>query len=108
MDVDATDRFQPASIDVEKARGVTVTFLDGYVASFTVEQLRVSCPCANCRDQRAAGSEVWPTATSPTPLCIEDVRTVGAWGLGFLWNDGHDTGIFPFELLRRWQESESG
>lgn len=81
-----------------------MTFLDGYEAFFAAEDLRTTCPCATCRDIRDAGGVAWPTPSSPLPLRIEDVRTVGAWGLGFLWNDGHDTGIFPFELLRRWSD----
>jgi DUF971 family protein len=38
------------------------------------------------------------------PLRIESARLHGAWGLVVAWNDGHATGIFPFESLRRWDE----
>jgi DUF971 family protein len=41
------------------------------------------------------------------PLRIEDANLHGAWGLLIAWNDGHATGIFPFESLRRWDESGS-
>lgn len=83
---------------------MTLTFGDGFVASFTPVELRASCPCAVCRDRRDAGDDVWPPAGGGEALAVVDVRLVGGWGLGFLWSDGHDTGIFPFELLRRWRE----
>lgn len=101
-----TDRYQPVSIDVEKERAVTLTFGDGFVASLPIEELRASCPCAVCRDRRSGGEEAWSAGDHAEPLVIRDVRLVGGWGLGFLWSDGHDTGIFPFELLRRWREDE--
>ena len=43
----------------------------------------------------------------PDPLRITNAELHGAWGLTIEWNDGHATGIFPFELLRRWRDGES-
>ena len=47
---------------------------------------------------------VWPRPGAPEPLRIDDARLHGAWALNVTWNDGHATGIFPFEALRRWHE----
>ena len=99
------DRLEPSQIDVVRDECVTITFADGYVARFDLVPLRVGCPCATCRAQRERGEAVWPRAGSPEPLRVEDARLHGAWGLAITWNDGHATGIFPFELLRRWHES---
>ena len=35
-----------------------------------------------------------------------DANLHGVWGLVITWNDGHATGIYPFETLRRWSEGE--
>jgi DUF971 family protein len=99
------DRYEPVQIDVERGKGVTVTYVDGYVVGFDLLTLRAGCPCAACRALRDEGEEVWPRPDSPRPLRIEDARRHGAWGLAITWNDGHATGIFPFELLRRWHEA---
>jgi DUF971 family protein len=96
---------EPARIDVVRDESVTLTFGDGYVARFDLHALRQGCPCATCRGQRDRGETVWPRPGSPEPLRIEDARLHGAWGLAITWNDGHATGIFPFELLRRWHEA---
>ena len=42
------------------------------------------------------------------PLRIDGANLHGAWGLAITWNDGHTTGIFPFESLRRWDEDGGG
>lgn len=101
------DRDEPASIDVVRDEGVTLTFVDGYVARFDLVTLRLGCPCATCRGLRDRGEAAWPRPGSPTPLRIDDARLNGAWGLSITWNDGHSTGIYPFDALRRWHEGRA-
>jgi DUF971 family protein len=94
----------PASIDVDRERGVTVTWADGRVARFGLEELRVRCPCADCRGRRERSLPVWPLPSSPQPLRIVDAQLVGGWGLSLAWNDGHSTGIFSWTLLHAWPD----
>jgi DUF971 family protein len=102
------ERYEPAAIDVRRDEGVTLTFVDGYVAELDLLALRQGCPCAACRGLRDRGELAWPRPGSPTPLRIEDAALHGAWALTFQWNDGHSTGIYPFESLRRWHEGHPG
>lgn len=102
------DRFEVADVVVERGRGLTVTFEDGYVADFDLMRLRLWCPCASCRSLGERGEEVWPRPDSPIPLSITDAALHGAWGLVITWNDGHSTGIYPFEQLRLWSERPPG
>ena len=95
---------QVTDIDVRRNEGVAVTYDDGYVASFDLEELRVNCPCAECRGLRERGGTVWPRTPSPQPLHIEHAELVGNWGITFDWNDGHGTGIFTWDVLRNWSE----
>lgn len=101
------ERHQPVSIDISKDTDVRVTYPDGYVAQFDLLTLRKGCPCATCRNIRERGGESWPGPNSPGPLRVERAELHGAWGLNISWNDGHATGIYPFELLRRWHETQS-
>ncbi|HLM64922.1 MAG TPA: DUF971 domain-containing protein [Acidimicrobiales bacterium] len=98
------ERFEPKAIDVRRDEGVTITFLDGEVAAFDLVTLRKGCPCATCRGLRDRGEQAWPRPGSPAELRIDHADFHGAWGLVFEWNDGHGTGIYPFESLRRWHE----
>jgi len=101
------ERYEPAKIDVDRETGVTLTYLDGLVAQFDLLALRQGCPCAACRALRDQGEPAWPRPGSPTPLRIESAALHGAWGLAITWNDGHATGIFPFDALRRWHEGST-
>lgn len=105
MKVDAS--FEPVDVDVKRDLGLSVTFVDGYVARFEVAELRLNCPGATCRNLRDRDEDVWPRPGSPTPLRIADAELHGAWGIRITWNDTHATGIYPFEELRRWSESRS-
>jgi DUF971 family protein len=98
------DRYELVDLDIDRETGVTARFADGYTATFELTELRVGCPCATCRDLRDRGDTSWPRPGSPTPLVIDDARLHGAWGVNITWNDGHSTGIYTFEGLRRWSE----
>ena len=95
-------RTSPTAVDVERASGVEITFGDGFVVAFDLPTLRLHCPCAGCRTDREQGRDCWPKPNSPIPLAIDDAELVGAWALRIVWNDGHGTGVFPWELLRAW------
>jgi DUF971 family protein len=89
----------PVAVDVDRERGLTLTWADGTTSRFDLEELRRGCPCAECRSLRDRGEEAWPRPSSPMPLRIVDAELVGAWAIGFTWNDGHRTGIYSWELL---------
>jgi DUF971 family protein len=100
------DDVDVANITVDRASHVEVTFTDDKVCRFELEELRKACPCAACRGARDHGQVSWPPPGRPAPeLAITDAQLVGAYGLGVLWSDGHSTGIYPFQSLRRWCEA---
>lgn len=103
-DGEVEQQYEPETIDVARDEGVTIRFADGHVVQFDLATLRRGCPCATCRGLRDRGQPAWPRPNSPTPLRVEHAELHGAWGLVFTWNDGHATGIYPFESLRRWHE----
>jgi DUF971 family protein len=96
------EAIEVADVTVDRDQGMTITFADGRECTFGLEELRLACPCAGCRAARDKGEPPWPTARSPLPLGIVDAELVGAWGISLTWNDGHATGIYPWDSLRRW------
>ena len=92
-------------ITVKRDEYVEVVFGDGRSCRFELLELRLNCPCATCRGMRDEGIDPWPAPASPRPLRVEGAQLVGAWGLGLAWNDGHGTGIYPWDALRRWCEA---
>ena len=102
MQQPARGEIEPAKITVEKEVGLQLVWPDGATADFDLMTLRLRCPCAECQEYVARGETVWPRPASPQPLRITDAELHGAWGLGLTWNDGHSTGIYSYELLRKW------
>ena len=101
------DRYEAVDLTVERTRGLSVTFADGHLAEIDLMRLRLSCPCAACRSLRERGEAPWPQHSHPDRLSINDAQLHGAWGLNVTWSDGHSTGIYSFELLRKLSETEN-
>jgi DUF971 family protein len=93
---------EPVTIDVDRDHGVTIEWQDDHGSRFDLDELRINCQCAECRGLRQRGMAVWPRPGAPSPLRIESADLVGAYGIHFVWNDGHRTGIYPWEILRAW------
>ncbi len=87
---------EPERITVGR-ESVTVEWDDGVSTTISGPRLRSACPCAECREDRAA-------ATSPIQLAnrseISDGRLIGGYALGFTFADGHSDGIYPYGQLR--------
>ena len=92
----------PLDVSVEREHGVTLTWADGTVSTYGLEELRVNCPCAACRSLRDRGQPAWIARAGGPPLRILDAELVGGWGLGLTWSDGHTTGIYHWVILRVW------
>ncbi len=99
---DAAEPIEIATIDVERERALVLKWSDGVAAEFAIQELRISCPCAECRSRRERGEPAWRPNLLAPPLAIRDAELVGAWGISFTWSDGHSTGIYAWDALRRW------
>lgn len=94
------------SIEVDRpGMELRLAWDDDFSGAIALVAVRLACPCAGCRGTRGAGDVVWPGRSAPQPLEVVHAELVGAWGMRFEWNDGHEGGIYPFETLRRWSES---
>ena len=77
-----------------------ITWGDGHESTYPGGWLRFICPCAGCRGH--APGEVPPP---PWDRC-KDVRCtcaegVGNYALRLVLSDGHDSGVYSFDRLRR-------
>lgn len=73
---------------------------DGHVSTYEPWRLRLACPCAGCVDEMTGERMLTPAMVSEDVYPLE-IRYVGSYALRFHWSDGHDTGIYPFDYLRR-------
>ncbi len=97
---DASDT-EVVAVDVDRRTGVTITWDDGLVARFALDELRAACPCAGCRGERERPRNLL-RITPVEAEQLRDAELVGAWGISFRWADGHEAGIYPWDALRAW------
>jgi DUF971 family protein len=73
---------------------------DGHVSSYATWYLRENCPCASCVEE-LTGRRMIVQGSIPGNLERTDVHPIGNYALGFTFSDGHYTGIYTFDFLRR-------
>jgi DUF971 family protein len=81
-----------------------ITWRDGRQQRWEAAFLRTQCQCAACKAHRRQSGEA--LKASPA-LRITDIRMVGAYGVQFIFSDGHDRGIFPWTYLHELAERPS-
>lgn len=72
----------------------------GHRALFAARALRLACPCAECVEEMS-GRPLLDPARVPADVRPLELSLVGSYGIRVRWSDGHGTGIFTFERLRR-------
>jgi ATP-binding protein involved in chromosome partitioning len=100
----AEPRHTPLEIgpDEEGSR-LRIRWQDGDVSTYLPRDLRLACPCAGCVDEMT-GRRVLAPASIPADVYPLAIHYVGRYALQLIWSDGHQTGIYPFEYLRRLAE----
>lgn len=83
---------------------LAVKWEDGGESFIPLETLRRACPCAGCKGEMDIMGNVYRAPDKPYgPASFELVRVgmVGGYALQPLWGDGHGTGLYSYEYLRR-------
>ena len=106
------DARTPLKIRVKKTEGtgVEVDWKDGHRSRWSFAWLRNACPCATCHEEREKDGRA-PGVAKPKPQALLamyeapprplEATPVGNYALRFKWNDGHQSGIYSWEYLRR-------
>jgi DUF971 family protein len=87
---------EPVEIRHERAaRRVVVTWEDGHESLFPIDYLRSWCPCAMCQGHAPQAKYLDLHGQQ-----LVHVEGVGNYAVSLTWQDGHNTGIYSFRLLR--------
>ncbi len=97
---------QPAEIELKRGKELRIRWKSGESTTIPLADLRRACPCALCRDERERGAvsgTMLPTVRSPAEqqrqADVERAELVGQYALRIIWQDGHDTGMYDYDLL---------
>ena len=90
----------PKLIGRKAARGDFLIQWDaGHEGIYSARMLRLACPCAACREEMS-GRPLLDPARVPEDIDGVSVQLVGQYGIRIDWSDGHNTGIYTYQLLR--------
>ncbi len=77
---------------------LTILWDDGHESLYFADHLRKNCPCADCENRREKlGDKAFPFLKD---IKIDSYEMQGRYAVGFTFSDGHNTGIYRYELLR--------
>ncbi|HVE57413.1 MAG TPA: DUF971 domain-containing protein [Pyrinomonadaceae bacterium] len=94
---------EPTQIIEENDRELSITWTDDAETRYNAAELRRNCPCASCVNEWT-GEKILNVSSIPDDLTITSTSVVGRYALNFHFSDGHNTGIFTFQFLRKLSE----
>jgi DUF971 family protein len=101
----STSRLQPIELKKLGEERLQIAWSTGQIGTITWLKLREACPCALCAEERSRPPNplrVLKESEIPRgPLKAIAVTPVGRYAYKITWSDGHDTGLFTFDLLHR-------
>ena len=99
----------PEHIAISKSKGIEIDWKGGHHSSYSAAFLRDECPCATCTGAHGTAPQKTNfTSAQPDPFKMYkpapkmlSVEPVGSYALKIFWNDGHSSGIYSWDYLRR-------
>jgi DUF971 family protein len=99
--------WKPKAIRASRSRAVLeINWEDGHQSVYPLRGLRAACPCAECRGGHAGMSATGSPDMLELPMVesrsaeLTGMERVGNYALQLTWKDGHNYGIYTWELLR--------
>ena len=101
---------EPRSIAISKSKGIRIDWGDGHHSEYSLGYLRDECPCATCTGAHGTAPQKTnysaPQPASPfqmyqPTLRMIRVEEVGSYAIQIQWSDGHGSGIYSFDHLRK-------
>ena len=83
---------------------LAVKWDDGSEIFVRLETLRRCCPCAGCKGEVDIMGNLYKNPDKPlSPQALKLVRitNVGGYALQPVWGDGHSSGLFSFDYLKK-------
>ena len=86
------------------SKELAIKWDDGKESFIPLEVLRRCCPCAGCKGETDVLGNVYKNPGKPlAPAAFQLIRLVqvGGYAIQPVWADGHATGIYSFDYLKR-------
>lgn len=93
----------PTQIKRQENKTLRIQWNDGKVSEILFTKLRDECPCVHCKGESVIFDSYIPIKTpfkAAGYYDIEKIEVMGNYAIGIKWKDGHDTGIYTWDILR--------
>ncbi len=79
---------------------IGIVWQDGHESYYGGHYLLCACACASCVEE-TSGRKLLDDRGVPGDVRAREIHAIGNYAISILWSDGHDTGIYSFEQLRK-------
>jgi DUF971 family protein len=90
----------PLKIKIKDSRYLYIQWDDSSETMLQLANLRKSCPCASCINERLNRPATYIPLLATPQLTIKDIKQVGTYAIQLTWQDGHDSGIYTYDKLK--------
>ena len=92
----------PVPIEIGRANecDVKIRWNDGHESLYPSRELRLACPCAGCIDEIPGQVRVIASSVPQDARPLK-INLIGRYAISITWSDGHNTGIYAFDRLRK-------
>jgi len=94
---------EPRQIVEESDSELTITWSDDKESHYRAVDLRRACPCAGCVNEWTGQRTLLDESISED-VHFNHISIVGRYALNFHFSDGHETGVYSFAMLRKFDE----
>lgn len=91
----------PKQVTQPARNQIRIVWNDGHESLYPTRLVRINCACAQCVDENT-GRRILNEASVPADVWAVGFSPVGRYALHFQWSDGHGSGIYTFENLRKF------
>ena len=87
---------------------LAIRWEDGSESFVSFEKLRSHCPCAACKGEVDIMGNLYKNPErplSPNAFQLRGLARVGTYAIQPTWADGHSSGLFSFDYLRKLAEN---
>ena len=97
------ENIYPVQIKKTDDNKLSIKWSNNSVYEITLQKLRDECPCVNCKGESVIFESYIPIKDPFKPSGfyeIEKIEPVGNYAISIKWKDGHDTGIYSWDVLK--------
>ena len=99
----------PKQIKIADKINLYIKWNDDSESKINLKYLRDECPCANCKGETILFKTYKPekkAEETPGMYKIKNIEMVGGYAIQITWKDGHDTGIYSWDYLKKLEANK--